>query len=77
MFPQLSQFFLVQFLIINLEGHQNRIIGSKVTAILLSGWILPIGGVALERVCHERHQPHLLIMSVDFGILFHTFYTYP
>ena len=26
------------------EGYQNRISGSKVTAILLKGWILPIGG---------------------------------
>ena len=26
----------------NLEGHPNRITGSKVTAILLNGWILPI-----------------------------------
>ena len=29
---------------LNLEGHQNPIIGSKVTAILLKGWISPIGG---------------------------------
>ena len=33
---------------LNPEGHQNRIIGSKVTVILLKGLILPIGGVALE-----------------------------
>ena len=26
------------------EGHLNRITGSKVTAILLNGWILRIGG---------------------------------
>ena len=25
--------------ILNLEGHPNRITGSKVTAILLNGWI--------------------------------------
>ena len=30
----------------NTEGHQNRITGSKVTAILLKGWILPNGEVA-------------------------------
>ena len=35
----------------NTEGHQNRITGSKVTAILLKGWIFPIGGVASGRVC--------------------------
>ena len=29
--------------ILNLEGHLNRIAGSKVTAILLNEWFLPIG----------------------------------
>ena len=28
---------------LNPEGHQNPISGSKVTVILLKGWILPIG----------------------------------
>ena len=28
---------------IDIEGHHNRIIGSKDTAILLNGWVLPIG----------------------------------
>ena len=37
--------------ILNLEGHQIWCISSKVTAILLNGGILPIGGVALGRVC--------------------------
>ena len=37
--------------ILNLEGHSNCITGSKVMVILLNGWILPIGGVASERVC--------------------------
>ena len=36
---------------LNLEGHQNPISGSTVKAILLKGWILPIGGVASGRVC--------------------------
>ena len=36
--------------IINLEGHPNHITESRVTAILLNGWILPIGGVASEGV---------------------------
>ena len=35
----------------NLEGHLNRCIGSKVTAIQLNGWIFPTGGVASGRVC--------------------------
>ena len=30
--------------IIHPEGHTNCIIGPKVIAILLNGWILPIGG---------------------------------
>ena len=32
--------------IINVEGHLNRFTGSRVTAILLNGWILPIGGAS-------------------------------
>ena len=32
--------------ILNLEGHSNRITGSKVAVILLNGWILPIVGVS-------------------------------
>ena len=30
---------------INPKGHQNRIVGSKLMAILLKGWILPIGTI--------------------------------
>ena len=36
--------------IINPEGHQNCIIGSKVTAILLRGWIWSIVLVKLHQV---------------------------
>ena len=32
--------------ILNLKGHQNCITGPKVTAFLLNGWILPIGGAS-------------------------------
>ena len=32
--------------IINLGGNLNRITGSRVTAILLNGWIMPIGGAS-------------------------------
>ena len=35
----------------NIEGHLNRCIGSKITAILMNGLILPAGGVASGRVC--------------------------
>ena len=35
--------------ILNLEGHLNHIFGLKVTAILLNGWIFPIGGASLVK----------------------------
>ena len=44
--------------ILNIEGHQNCITGSRVTAILLNEWILPIGGAsAVEGVCDQRGYP--------------------
>ena len=36
---------------LNPEGHRNPISGSKVKAILLKGWTLPIGGTSLGSVC--------------------------
>ena len=44
--------------ILNLEGHQNRMTGSRVTAILLNGWTLPIGEAASGRVfaCSLRNR---------------------
>ena len=41
--------------ILNLKGHQNCITGSKVTAILLNAWILPIGGASAVK--GPRLQP--------------------
>ena len=38
--------------ILNLKGHSNRITGSKVTAILLNGWILPIDKVSAVKGQH-------------------------
>ena len=35
--------------ILNPEGHLNRITGSKVTAYLLNGLILPIGGASVGK----------------------------
>ena len=35
--------------ILNLEGHPNRITGSKVPALLLNVWILPIGGASVVK----------------------------
>ena len=37
--------------ILNLKGYQNCMIGLRVTGILLTEWILPIGGVASRRLC--------------------------
>ena len=39
-----KDYVIVTFL--NPDGHQNRITGSKVTAILLKRWMLPIGGAS-------------------------------
>ena len=36
---------------LNPEGHQNPINGSKVTAIILKGWNLPISGASPGWVC--------------------------
>ena len=49
---------------LNPEGHQNPISGSKVTAILLKGWMLPIGGAASGRVCACPTQQACSHMSV-------------
>ena len=38
---------------LNPEGHQNCIIVSKVVAIELSVWILPVGGVASVKGCMQ------------------------
>ena len=47
---------------LNPEGRQNPFSVSKVTAILLKGWIWPIGRVLLGRVCvcslHSRFSKH-------------------
>ena len=47
---KINYFIVIQNLQ-NPKGHQNLISGSKVTAILLKGWIWLIGGVASGRVC--------------------------
>ena len=42
--------------ILNLEGHLNRFIGSKVTAILVNRGILHSGGAASGRACYLHNQ---------------------
>ena len=46
--------------ILNLEGHPNRITGSRVTAILLNGWILPFGGASLVEGLRSVGLPRLV-----------------
>ena len=40
--------------ILNFGGHPNCIAGSKVTAILLNGWILPLGGASAVKGLRSR-----------------------
>ena len=63
--------------ILYLEGHPNRITSSKVTAILLNGWILPIGGASSGRVCDSAPTAFAvgLFLVIHFGTS-HTFVPY-
>ena len=45
---------------LNLEGRQNCITGSKVTEILLKGWILPIGGASAVEGLRSTGLPRLV-----------------
>ena len=52
--------------ILKLEGHKNRITGSRVAAILLNGWIFPIGRsgeYGWWKVCYQRGLPRLVLPS--------------
>ena len=51
--------------ILNLKGDPNHIIGSRDTPNLLKGWILPIGEVALRRVCTYSLRSRLVIEEFD------------
>ena len=46
--------------ILNLEGHQNCITGSKVTAILLNWWILLFGGASAVDGLQSSGLPRLV-----------------
>ena len=53
MFPVKKRDYFTSFKeILNLEGHPNHITGAKVTAILLNGWVLPIGGASAVKGVH-------------------------
>ena len=45
---------------LNPEGHQHPINGSKVTAILLKGWILPVGGASAVDGLRSTGLPRLV-----------------
>ena len=49
--------------ILNLEG-----IGSRVTAILLNGWTLPIGEAASRRVCACSLRSRLVLLDTRFSV---------
>ena len=52
----------------NLEGHQTPMTGSRVTAILLNGWIIPIGQsgeASWWRVCYQRGLPRLVTRQIS------------
>ena len=52
---------------LNPEGHQNRISGSKVTAILLKGRILPIGGASAVEGLRSTGLPCLVLNVSPFA----------
>ena len=49
---------------LNPEGHHNRITDSKVTAILLKRWILPIGGTSAVEGLRSTGLPRLVFKYV-------------
>ena len=48
--------------ILNFEGHHNRITGSRVTAILLNGWILSIDG-AVEGLQNRGYPVYFFFLQ--------------
>ena len=51
---------------LNPEGHQNPRNGSKVTAILLKGWILPVGGASAVEGLQSTGLPRLVFFFLQF-----------
>ena len=50
---------------LNPEGHQNRISGLKVTAILLKGWILSIGEASSVEGLRSTGLPRLVLQQLQ------------
>ena len=55
----------------NLEGHPNRITGSRVTAILLIGWILLIGGASAVKALRLAGLPRLFYTILCYNISYY------
>ena len=53
--------------ILNIEGHPNSNTGPRASAILLKGWILPIGEVASGRVCACSLRSRLVMAILTFS----------
>ena len=68
-------FLFFYFEILNLEGHQNRFTASRVTAILLNGWILLICG-ALAGECLLSTGPTPSSLSTCGDLLLSLFPTF-
>ena len=51
----------------NPQRHQNPISGSKVTVILLKGWILPIGGASVGEGLRLQPTTQACLMSSQKG----------
>ena len=54
---------------LNPEEHPNRITGSKVTAIFLNGWILPVGGASSGRVCSCSLRSRLVYIAAALNLV--------
>ena len=53
------------FVVLNLQGHTNWIICSRVRAIFLNWWILPVGGVATGRVWIKPSHSYTVIHTLS------------
>ena len=60
--------------ILNPEGHQNRITGSKVTATFLNGGILPVGGIAAGLLFYSLFTHFEFKYIILIAIMSHSFF---
>ena len=68
-------YFIVNKNFLNPEGHRHPSSGSKVTAVLQKGWILPIGGASSGRVCAFSQRSRLVLK--EFTLQSYLFYVFP